>query len=92
MNLIAQILAVTDAHASVSRLSDATLSTRAFGDGNKLPGVRNAGKDIRTRTFERGLQWFSDNWPEGAVWPEKVMRPAPSPSASSPRSDAGSAS
>lgn len=33
-----------------------------------------AGADLRTRSFERALQWFSDHWPPGLAWPTDVAR------------------
>ena len=35
--------------------------------------------NCRTDTYERVLQWFSDNWPEPPEWPQGVPRPEPTP-------------
>jgi hypothetical protein len=35
-----------------------------------------SGQTFTVKTFDRAVQWFSDNWPDGAAWPEGVARPA----------------
>lgn len=58
--------------------------------GRKLRGVwAMAAKDARfiervesghtftLKTFDSVTRWFSDNWPDGAAWPECVKRPDP---------------
>ena len=65
---------VVAAYAAASGLAIATVSSRATGDGAKLPAVM-AGADMTTRRFDLTLWWFSDNWPENAAWPADVARP-----------------
>lgn len=50
------------------------VSTRVFGDGKTFARI-TAGGDVTTGNFERAMRWFSDNWPEGAAWPDGVDRP-----------------
>ncbi|MDM9619099.1 hypothetical protein [Rhizobium sp. S96] len=52
------------------------MSTIVFNRGAKLDGIANGG-DLATGTFERAMQWFSDNWPDDVAWPDDVSRPAP---------------
>lgn len=52
------------------------ISTKIFNDGKALDRIA-AGGDLVTGNYERALQWFSDNWPEGTEWPEHVSRPLP---------------
>ena len=52
-----------------------TVSWRVLGDTKKLAAIEG-GADLNTRRFERAVQWFADNWPEDAVWPEAVDRPS----------------
>lgn len=52
------------------------ISTKIFNDGKTLDRIVGGG-DIVTGNYERALQWFSDNWPDGAPWPEAVTRPVP---------------
>ena len=35
------------------------------------------GKGCTVRTYNRVLQWFSDNWPENLPWPADIPRPEP---------------
>jgi hypothetical protein len=53
-----------------------TLSHRVFNDSKKLDAILADKADLMTANFEKAMQWLSDNWPEGAVWPEDVARPA----------------
>ena len=53
------------------------ISTRIFGDGKTFARIASGG-DLTTGSFERAMRWFSEHWPEGAVWPDHVERPAAS--------------
>lgn len=77
MSLIDQLLQISAAYRAARGLSVARVSYLAFGDGKVLSGLANAGRDITTRRLEAAVQWFSDNWPEHATWPEQIHRPAP---------------
>ena len=50
------------------------VSKRVFNDGKVLDNLVD-GKDITIGRFERAMRWFSDNWPDGAEWPDEVSRP-----------------
>ena len=76
MNAIAQILAVADALLKSSDLDEKRLSGRVFGDRAKLGALR-VGADITTSRHEVAMQYFSDNWPDEADWPDDVERPTP---------------
>ena len=82
MDTIEQILAVAGAFADARGLSESRVSTLVFGDGTRLKHIRNGG-DMGARRVERGLIWFSENWPEHAVWPDHVARPSASPESGS---------
>ena len=80
MNHVEQIIAVSKAYLASSEgkhLSVRSLSWKVFADTNRLARVMD-GADLTTRSWERGMRWFSDNWPEGAGWPDGVPRPQPS--------------
>lgn len=51
------------------------LSTIVLSGGKRLQNIAS-GRDLNTATFERAMQWFSDNWPDGAVWPADIPRPS----------------
>lgn len=71
---IAHLLQLADAFQAVDPVSDTTLSFRVFKDSKKLAALRT-GSDITTGRFNDALQWFGDNWPNGAVWPANIPRP-----------------
>ena len=79
MSGIKNLLSVIDAHQAVSGLSDKRLSDRAFKDSKRIGEIRHKGAGITLFRYERILQWFSDHWPEGAVWPSQIERPEPTP-------------
>lgn len=74
MTLREQLLALFDAFAEARRLSRSRISTLVFNGGHVIDRVA-AGGDVTTGKFEDAVKWFSDNWPEDAVWPEGVARP-----------------
>ncbi len=56
------------AHQGVTHYA---ISMRALGKGDFFKSMIDHGRDCRTQTDERLLQWFSDNWPgdlEGGVF------------------------
>lgn len=55
-------------------LSRSRVSTIVFNGGGVLDRVAEGG-DVTTGNFERGIKWFSDNWPPGTGWPEGIARP-----------------
>jgi hypothetical protein len=67
-------LSVVDAYALPAAVRDTTVSRRVFGDSQKIGAMRR-GADLTLTRCANALQWFSDNWPDGAVWPENVARP-----------------
>lgn len=76
LSLRDQLLAVATTYAELQgHKSVKRVSTLLFNEGKKLDLLAE-GKDLSTGNFERAMQWLSDNWPEGAVWPEGIARPA----------------
>ncbi|MDH6265514.1 hypothetical protein M2360_000904 [Rhizobium sp. SG_E_25_P2] len=73
---ISQLLTLADEYARLCVVEEKTVSSRVFDDGKKLRALRG-GSDITVGRFNAAMQWFSDNWPEGADWPASVARPAP---------------
>lgn len=71
---IAHLLRLADEYQRVVPVEDKTLSFRVFGDSKKLAALRTDA-DITTQRFNAAVQWFSDNWPEGARWPREIARP-----------------
>lgn len=75
MTEIEHLLSVADAYKAALLIEDTTVSARVFDDSKKLAALRD-GADITLGRFNKALVWFSANWPDGAVWPEDVMRPS----------------
>lgn len=69
-----QLLTVADAYLAAGKISRTRLSTIIFNGGLALDRIA-AGGDLNTGTFEKAMQWFSTNWPEGVSWPENIDRP-----------------
>lgn len=74
MSGIESLLRVARAYALAEDIEMKTVSWRVFGDSKKLSAIE-AGRDIQLGRFENAMQWFSDNWPQSAVWPCGVARP-----------------
>ena len=75
MSSIQKFLEIVDAFRLARDLSDGRVSTLVFNDGSKIKLLRS-GRDIGVQTMERAVRWFSDNWPETAIWPDCIVRPA----------------
>jgi hypothetical protein len=75
MTMTAQLITVASLYCSHTGRSGARISTIIFNDGKKL-GLVEAGGDLNTRSFEKAMVWFSENWPDGLGWPDGIKRPA----------------
>lgn len=74
MTLVEQLISATEAYRVARGIRPSRVSVLLFNDGKRLPAIL-AGGDLHTASFERAMQWLSDNWPEGAEWPADVPRP-----------------
>jgi hypothetical protein len=74
MNQIEAILHLSEVYGAARKVREATVSTLVFRDGKRLASLRS-GCDLRLRTASSALLWFSDNWPDSAVWPADIVRP-----------------
>lgn len=63
--------------ARVSGRKPGGIWAEAAKDGRFMDRIES-GQSFTVRTFDRAVQWFSDNWPDGGVWPDCVARPVPS--------------
>ncbi len=69
-----QLLEVARAYGAAENKDLSTVSWRALGDTKKLAAIID-GADIQSRRFLKTMQWFSDHWPDNAIWPEDIARP-----------------
>jgi hypothetical protein len=72
---IEHLITVADEYGRVAQVEEKTVSSRVFQDSKKLGAIR-AGSDITVGRYNAALAWFSANWPDHAVWPRDVPRPA----------------
>lgn len=80
-----RLIAVFDAYCEAVDLAPATVSARFLGRGGRVAELRDGG-DMGSRTIHAILVKFSENWPDGAVWPASVPRPLPAADAAEPNS------
>jgi len=81
-NLTTQLIRVWDVYISQQqstgrRCASATLSTKLFSSGRRMDQLRSGSSSLTTAKWEYAMQWLSDNWPDGAKWPDGIDRPAP---------------
>ena len=62
------------AYAVHTKLAASTIWARAAKDARFLDRIES-GQGFTVKTYDRAMQWFSDNWPEDAEWPAGVERP-----------------
>jgi hypothetical protein len=72
--LRAHILSLAAAFEQATGSSWRTIGKVAMNDNTFFVRI-GRGDGFTIRTFDRILQWFSDNWPENAEWPEGIERP-----------------
>lgn len=63
-------------YAETLGVSVASVGKAALRDNTFFQRIE-AGEGFTIRTFDRALQWFSDNWPSDTPWPSDIPRPAP---------------
>jgi hypothetical protein len=73
--LKSNLKAVFSAFSDGSPLSAATVWSRAARDARFMERLE-AGGGFTVKSYDRAIAWFSENWPEGAIWPEGIERPA----------------
>lgn len=70
----ASLIATSDAYCTAVGLSRSRVSTVIFNDGKALDRI-DGGGDLTTRSFEKAMAWFAENWPADTAWPKGVDRP-----------------
>lgn len=76
MNHRDTIVRLFSLYCAASGRSPSRVSTLVWNHGARYKQIAS-GADLRTRTFERGLRWFSDHWPVDSAWPQDIARPLP---------------
>ena len=70
-----EVAALVVAYSEITGRSTSAVGAMAVGDTSLLSRMREEGRGITARRYDRILQWFSVNWPAGAQWPEGIERP-----------------
>ena len=75
MYRIAELKRLAETYLKATGLTADTLSTRIVGRANnRLIGRLLDGHGISARSIERASDFFDDNWPENAAWPDEIIR------------------
>ena len=56
--------------------SEATLSNKCMGHARFFSRLRK-GLGCSVTSYNKMMQWLSDNWPEDLEWPADIPRPKP---------------
>jgi hypothetical protein len=75
MNQIHHLIQLAETLATHGGVTHFAISMRALGKGDFFKNLKE-GRDCRTATANKVLQWFSDNWPADLEWPRAIARPA----------------
>lgn len=73
-----QLAQCLTAYEGLTGVKPSTVSRRAVNDARFVDRVL-AGEGFTVRTYDKVIQWLSDNWPTAAKWPVDVPRPKPQP-------------
>lgn len=73
--LRSNLIACASAFAAARSLSLSTVGRLVAKDGRFFDRLDD-GSTFTARKYDEVIRWFSDSWPEGAVWPPSVERPA----------------
>lgn len=69
------LLAVAAAFVVAREVGFSTLGRLAAGDWRFFDHLQDGSKTFTARKYDQVMGWFSENWPDAAVWPDGVARP-----------------
>lgn len=69
------LLRCAETFAEVRGFALPTVGRLAAGDWRFFDRVRDDEKSFTVRKYDEVIGWFSDNWPDKAIWPPAVARP-----------------
>lgn len=72
------LLRCAEAYAVAKGTELSTLARLAAGDWRFFTNLKGADKTFTARKYDEVMQWFSDHWPPGLLWPAEIERPAAS--------------
>lgn len=77
MMQFSNLVTLIDAYRSTVNLSEATISNKVTGSHARLFKRARSNMGCTVKTYNKALQWFSDNWPADLEWPRGIERPTP---------------
>jgi len=83
MDYRSQLLVLGRAYAEATGRSLPRVATQVRNDGKFFKRLEDGG-GCTMDTYGRCIQWFADNWPTSADWPDGVGRPTEQPTRSGP--------
>lgn len=69
------LVTLADTLAAHENVTHWAISMRITKKGDLFANFKKGG-DCRSRTADRVLQWFDENWPEDLEWPSDIPRPS----------------
>jgi hypothetical protein len=75
--LRSNLMACASAYGASRGVSLATIGRLAAGDWRFFDRLDDDTKTFTARKYDEVILWFSEQWPEGALWPSNVARPEP---------------
>lgn len=75
MPLKEQFLLLCEKYRAHHGMKRSYLSTLMMNGGHVLDRIADPKGDLKTRSFEKSVQWLSDNWPDELAWPREIARP-----------------
>ncbi len=73
--LKSNLLACASAYGEARKVSLSTIGRLAAGDWRFSDRLDDEGKTFTARKYDEVISWFSERWPDEAVWPSEVARP-----------------
>jgi hypothetical protein len=73
--LIRNLTLCADAFVKARGVGLSTLGRLAAGDWRFFNHLKDGSKTFTARKYDEVINWFSDNWPAEAIWPEGIARP-----------------
>ena len=72
--LFTNLVRLSNSYASHHDISSWRVGHLAANRGTYLVYLDNEKHACRISTYNRTIQWFSDHWPQGLLWPDEVDR------------------
>lgn len=74
--LRSNLMACASAYAAARSVSISTVGRLAAGDWRFFDRLDDDAKTFTARKYDEVIVWFSERWPDDAVWPAQVARPS----------------